>query len=342
MNAGETYLRPLNPSESHWANINASSSPLCLLAELDFVVSHEQFVAALATSRALHPYLSVRVDAMQKAIATGTSAIPLTWQVLTPEAASMPQLRTIARKHLLAGVNLAESFVKVHVVATEAQCYLFLIGDHMAFDARSFYAWLSSLLESLEHVEQGAPHAFVDWTTQLPALDLPDLVPLSCLKLPLRAASPAGDDTEPMVEDTVRYLPREVFAALKTASRARQVTLNGPLALLFARAFWDAASVSGGTDAKPPGDAVLASCAVDIRRRLDPPLPHNYISSAAGTANVAIHIPPTASMSSSTAAEQDWKAAALFSVQLAAAIDANEPFRMKQILATHKYAQIAT
>jgi hypothetical protein len=145
-----------------------------------------------------------------------------------------------------------------------------------------------------------------------------------------------------MVEDTVRYLPREVFAALKTASRARQVTLNGPLALLFARAFWDAASVSGGTDAKPPGDAVLASCAVDIRRRLDPPLPHNYISSAAGTANVAIHIPPTAGMSSSTAAEQDWKAAALFSDQLAAAIDANEPFRMKQILATHKYAQIAT
>ncbi len=236
---------------------------------------------------------------------------------------------------LEAGINIDTTMVRVHLVTSPSHAHLLLLGDHVAFDGRSFQAWLGDTLALLggdplpPPLPAGDP--LVDWTTRVPPLSLPPLAAPVTEALPLLASVPAPPDA-PAVQDAVFTADPGVLEALRGGAKVRALTLNGPLMAAFGAAIGAVArdgAHAGGVDPRP----VCGVCAVDVRGRVVPPLPADYVCSAAGL--VPCRVSPVG-----PGAGDLWAAAAEAGEDLHRAIHAGEAFRLHDILTRGAYGDL--
>jgi hypothetical protein len=353
--------RALNSSESLWLTVNNSSSPLCLVVELapHVVVTEPLLREALKLVQTHQPYLRVRLDRDNKALSTSTTEIPLEVETL-PDDVSTQHIRQHCRALLKAGICIEALFVKAKLLETPTTKYLFLLGDHMAFDGRSFNAWLTELMACLTGAsvsQQAEQLPFIDWTELIPQplhLDpLADPFPTAAFPLRTDPHSP-GTGSVPAIEDLVVSLPQSAFLSLKAACKANCVTLNGPLMVAVGMAARSVILASQShpapiqeeeeeeetekpnqkEDERPGMKGLRVLCAVDVRRLLTAPLPANYISSAAGLVSLPLALPagPSSSL--------PWECAKMAQTNLLDGIEKNEAFRMADILGRGAFVEL--
>lgn len=353
MSSATVEPRPLTASEAMWKTVNHSSSPLALVARLRGAVDVDDLESALAAVRARHPYLRAAVH--KEASELGPSpldAIPLSQETIPAfgcdENARQDAVHAAVRRQLLEGVRITETFVRAHLLSESAAAadaqpvhHLVLLGDHMALDARSFYSWLDSILTALaggappgDGVRAGGANELLIWDERIPSgLELRplDQVPTGRPVAPTKTpAAPAASDAGPVVvEDVTRIVPEASFAAVKRAAKTRGLTLNGPLFAAFARAAADLAVARGE---EMPFRAAGA-CAVDLRTRVDPPLPGNFISSAAALANMGAEV---------AEGRDIWSIGSEAAKSLADGLAAGEGFRMPLLTHAGDYAALGS
>jgi hypothetical protein len=312
--------RPLNETEGLWVATNGSSSPLAVVATLVGPVTVESIAAHLARAWKVHPYLRSCVDLKSaRIVPSELSEFPLTHEVVDWSGKdALAEIRTATREQLLKGVNILEGFVRAHLLSESSsdRHHFVLLGDHMALDARSFFAVIECVMSSDDSAE---PQPFVDWTERVPAvskLDIDAGPPAASL-----APSVASGTPVEKVRDLVWEMPEEQFVRLKTVTKEHSTTLNGPLLVAFSQAL---RTVSESGD-KP----VVASCAVDVRRSISPPLPADYVSSVAGLTNVSVET-----------SGDPWESARKSRSDLVSAIAEGQPFRMVQLLKMGDHASL--
>lgn len=326
----DALCRGLNANEGFWLTVNKSSSPLCLMARLrsDADLTESMLEAALAECRMKHPYLGVCVDKTAKELRSAAVALPLSCQSVN--SCSSDSIRAIAREQLLAGIDISQTLVRAHLIMSSDASWLLLLGDHLAFDGKSFVAWLTDLLSGAAGVRIASqiPHPFTDWTARVPLVQLPPFAATATLSLALLAAPPDLSDA-PNVEDVVVTLDEDVFIALKAETKAAGTKLNGPLMTAFGAAVIDA--IRRQQPELSPPFPVRGMCAVDVRSHVFPPLPPDYVCSAAGLVPCALKLEP---------GEDLWAVAALSTKSLVADVAAGEAFRMQSIFTRGAFAEL--
>jgi hypothetical protein len=180
---------------------------------------------------------------------------------------------------------------RCHVVKGPTVTSLVLLGDHLALDAKSLVIWLQDLLSILSAAvvadEKEAKETaggveqqmlpFIDWTTRIPSLQLPPFQGVDSAMLTLK--SPEDKSNLPDVDRVVQVIPKEVFKNIKTRTKDMNATLNAPLMTAFFAAVCDCAR-SQNADLKLPL-SVQSVCAVDVRSKLVPVLPNDYMNNSA-------------------------------------------------------------
>jgi hypothetical protein len=340
MSAVDALARPLSSSESTWLAIGKSPlsmtlylTPACALkARTPGVLAR-----AAASCRHRHPYLGVAIDAAQVRAHTALAPVPLSEErVATLDNATV---REAVRAQLHTGVDLGVSTWRVHVVvgaASDQECALILLGDHMMLDGRSFIVLANDLVTALDAGAEAAPrdqHDFVDWTQRVPPLQLPAFDATPTIALPPAAdAEPTADG---LVRDLVVTVDAAVMAALKVNAKAHGMSLNAPLMVAFQAAVVDAAIALGAEQASGADHVSVRSlCAVETRSLLAPPLPADYIGNVAGVVSV------TSRLGGQNAPDL-WLAAVAAHAAVRDAIAALEPFRMHDITKRAAYAEMA-
>lgn len=224
--------RPLNTNEKVWLTQNNSSSPLCLVASFNHGVLNEaSMTETLNILKLKHPYLAVCVDKATKCLKSTPSPIPLTFETVTDDTQEFyQQIQHIVRSQLSQGV------ARCHVVhfPNYIHDYLLLLGDHMAFDGRSFVSWLYDLNKILSggRIPESEFHTFEDWSRRVPEVNLKARKFAESENLELLTAPP-GPENPPHVEDIVIKITPEVFMRLKEESKKRGLSLNGTLMVRF-------------------------------------------------------------------------------------------------------------
>jgi hypothetical protein len=166
----------------------------------------------------------------------------------------------------------------------------------------------------------GERHELVDWIERIPKVVLePYTIPAY---EPLVPDSAGPVDNPPKVEDMTLCFETSTFLKLKNAATKHDVKLNGALSVAFNAAFADLLVARRG---KTLPLRLLGSYAVDLRGRLEPPLPNSYVYSVAGSCNVPSEIVAGADM---------WKEASAFAERLVQNVVKGEPFRLVEYLKT--------
>ena len=330
--------------------MNNSSSPLCLVAT--FEVQKQQVTDgaceyALDQTRKKHPYLGICIDKSTSSLQPSCHEhIPVSKEEVTSDSKEL--MRERVRAQLVAGVCITETMVRVHIITSPSFHYVLFLGDHSAFDGRSFVFWVGDFLVALNDYSNGNPKAtaemqpFLDWSTQLPEFSFEPYAPTTsslALTPTAGASAPAADC--PFVEDLVVSIEREVFVALKAKAKAQGSTLNGPLMAAFAVAVAEAARRQRAVGEEEEASAVIRGiCAVDVRRQCIPPMPADYISSAAGMVHVEFATSGTSVSTGASASDILWKIAADATMGLTAGIERKEAFRLKDILRRGAYVEM--
>merc|ERR1719330_497522 len=131
---------------------------------------------------------------------------------------------------------------------------------------------------------------FVDWTTRVPAVELPPFEGVDSVMLMTPPVDWADLASAPRVEGLVQAVDRATFAALKVATKRRETTLNAPLMIAFFAAVRDCAlkqnpelqkkGASPTNGVTSEALSVRSVCVVDLRRYLDPPLPEGFMNNS--------------------------------------------------------------
>lgn len=338
-------FRPFNASEQLWGTINSSSSPIAVVGRLSGPLSLEDVQQALACARSQHPYLQASVDTIRKGVVqSALNELPVEAETIETfqdrEKDRLEAVREVVRRELLKGIPIQDTLARAYLISESGDDqihHLILMADHVAFDSRSLLAWLDSFFTFLKRPSKDD----IDPTVQLELIDWQERIPKSCPNLdacPLQGHSIASDISPPanssssenvcMVEDTVLQICSDTFSRLKHSTKAHELSLNAPLFVAFACAVSDLALSRG--DHLPV--MAVGSCAVDVRGMVSPPLPHNFISSVAGTVNVGIEVESCLDL---------WRASSAVSQSLKEEIAKAEPFRLTQLLKNGDYAAIA-
>lgn len=342
--------------------MNDSASPLALWATIDCregVVCEEDLATAAAAAWKDHPYLRAAVSHdPQGIIASEEGAIPLTVEALdvtdcSSEHEEHKAVRGIIQRELAKGVCITKAFARLHTIfpsgttSPHHTVHLLVIGDHMAFDGRSFFAVLRSVIRALpsatpptipETEGSDCSHELCDWNAAVPAsLELPPydasaFDPRSAISTGCEHWKPEeGTADPPAVRDVVWAMDSEIFSRLRREAKTRQVSLNGPMAVALRCAVADAAIRRGTLTSDTLSLPTLLACAVDVRGLLEPPLPANYVCSAASLMNVGHTV---------KAGMELWDAAVEESERVAAMVEAREPFRMQSLMRSGDFSSI--
>lgn len=355
----DDLCRLLNTGEQRWLGQNAL---ICLTVRLDAKAASaawtpEAVAAAVAAARARQPFLQVCVDAaaLRFKIAEPTR---VTFEALAaaPDTDYDGAVRAVARRQLDLGVDRAQTLARLHVVTTAAATHLILIGDHLALDARSLSIFAQAVVAHVL-LAPAAPVAaidrlpFVDWTTRIPSLSLPPFAAPDSAMLVVNAVAPEDVAAAASVVGRVSVLSADTFAGLKAGSKARGLTLNGPLMAAFLLAVGDvsrdqkrAADVAAGAAdaaASPASVTVRTLCAVDLRGQLAPPVAADFMNNSASIVSAhATFTPPAAQGGGGGEGGDLWAVAAGLTARLKEGIAGGEGFRLHDITQRMAFAEL--
>ena len=338
---GESELcRELTQTEKGWL---AQSSLVCIIARVNSVACSGEAVKA-AFTKVLHrqPYLNLCIDpeALRFRLIDGVCVSEETVEL---NACDKESVRDIARKELLKGVDRNKYFARIHIATSTdgSVSHLMVFCDHLAFDAKSLVILLTATLEHLGSTRDtdSTMLPFVDWSSLIPEVKLAPFEGVDSILLQTKAVAPEELPSCPPVEGLVFNMSSHTFNNLKSASKNRGCTLNGPLMTAFLAAVTESArkqkKVVTDTDNTDESEVAIRSvCAVDLRRRLN--LPSDYMNNSASVVKCTAVIPPSRVITASLL----WDAAIQSQEELMRSIDEDEGYRLHDITKRMAFAEM--
>jgi len=338
----EALCRELTPSEQGWL---AQSSLICLISRVNKSITFtiESVEAAFAKVLLTQPYLNLCVDteALRFRLIDGLCVTMETLDSISDDKDYKDAVRDVARKELIKGIDRSKHFARIHITTSkDCKSNFMAFCDHLAFDAKSLIILLTDTLKHLgtsttNTVNETTMLNFVDWSSLIPEVNLAPFEGVDSILLQTKDVAPEDFVSCPPVEGLIFNIPSYTFNDLKTASKNRGCTLNGPLMTAFLAAVTESARKKiVGENRSESEVAIRSVCAVDLRKKLN--LPSNYMNNSASVVKCTAIIPPSETINGALL----WNAAMQSQEELIKSIDENEGYRLHDITKRMAFAEM--